>query len=50
MIEEALLLQYGAEVRQLKKNELIFEVGHYPGFYYQIKEGKVKNEQFYRRW
>ncbi|HUH25866.1 MAG TPA: Crp/Fnr family transcriptional regulator [Flavobacterium sp.] len=46
MINEELLLQFGAEIRKVKKNELIFEVGHYPSFYYQIKEGKVKMNNF----
>ncbi len=46
MISEELLLQFGAEIRKVKKNELIFEMGHFPGFYYQIVEGKVKMNNF----
>ncbi len=46
MINEELLLQFGAEIRKIKKNELIFEIGHFPGYYYQIMEGKVKMNNF----
>src|SRR5690606_15975957 len=46
MISEELLLQFGAEIRNVKKNELIFEAGHFPGFYFQIVEGKVKMNNF----
>lgn len=46
MISEELLLQFGAEIRKIKKNELIFEIGHFPGYYYQIIEGKVKMNNF----
>lgn len=46
MINEELLLQFGAEILKVKKNELIFEVGKFPSFYYQIKEGKVKMNNF----
>jgi len=42
MINEELLLQCGAEYRKTEKNELIFEIGHFPKYYYQIKEGRVK--------
>jgi len=46
MIEEDLLMLYGAEVRTVAKNEIIFEIDHYPNFYYQIKKGKVKMNNF----
>lgn len=46
MISEELLLQFGAEIRNVKKNELIFEAGHFPAFYFQIVEGKVKMNNF----
>lgn len=42
MISEELLMECGAEYREMKKNELIFEMGHFPNYYYQIKEGRVK--------
>lgn len=46
MIDEELLIQFGAEIRKVKKNEIIFEIGHFPNFYYQIKEGNVKMNNF----
>lgn len=46
MINEELLLQFGAEVRKIEKNELIFEMGHFPNYYYQVLEGKVKMNNF----
>ena len=39
MINEELLLQFGAEVRKIEKNELIFDMGHFPNYYYQVLEG-----------
>lgn len=42
MISEELLMECGAEYRKMEKNELIFEIGHFPNYYYQIKEGRVK--------
>ncbi|HLW63320.1 MAG TPA: Crp/Fnr family transcriptional regulator [Flavobacterium sp.] len=46
MISEELLMQFGAEIRNVQKNELIFEAGNYPAFYFQIVEGKVKMNNF----
>lgn len=46
MISEDLLIQFGAEIRKVKKNELIFEIGYYARFYYQIVAGKVKMNNF----
>ncbi len=42
MISEELLMECGAEYRKMEKNELIFEIGYFPNYYYQIKEGRVK--------
>lgn len=46
MIDEALLMKFGAVLRSVKKGAYIFEEGTYPGFYYQILEGKVKMNNF----
>lgn len=42
MIEEDLLYQFGAELRSYKKKATIFNEGQNPLYYYQIKEGSVK--------
>lgn len=42
MIEEELLYEFGAELRHYNKNEIIFHEGQTPNYYYQIKEGSVK--------
>ncbi|WP_413532199.1 Crp/Fnr family transcriptional regulator [Empedobacter brevis] len=46
MINEELLIEFGGEIRDFKKKEVFFEVGHYPSYYYQIVEGKVKMNNF----
>ncbi|MDR0196577.1 MAG: Crp/Fnr family transcriptional regulator [Myroides sp.] len=46
MISIELLTQYRAEVRELKKNEIIFQEGNYPSHYYQVVSGKVKMNNF----
>ncbi|SFJ40241.1 Crp/Fnr family transcriptional regulator [Myroides guanonis] len=46
MIDLNLLLEFGGEHRKVKKNELIFEEGTFPAFYYQIVEGEVKMNNF----
>lgn len=39
-------MQYGAEIREVKKNEIIFQEGNYPSHYYQVVSGKVKMNNF----
>ncbi len=46
MIDLNLLLEFGGERRKIKKNEVIFEEGTFPAFYYQIIEGEVKMNNF----
>ena len=46
MITIELLMQYGAEIREVKKNEIIFQEGNYPSHYYQVVSGKVKMNNF----
>lgn len=46
MVNIELLLKFGAELRKVKKNELIFEIGHFPNYYYQIAEGRVKMNNY----
>lgn len=46
MIDLNLLLEFGGEHRKVKKNEVIFEEGTFPAFYYQIIEGEVKMNNF----
>lgn len=46
MIDLNLLLNCGATLRTLSKNETIFEVGHFPSYYYQVVEGKVKMNNY----
>lgn len=46
MIDLNLLLEFGGERRKVKKNEVIFEEGTFPAFYYQIIEGEVKMNNF----
>ncbi len=42
IIDENILITWGAAVKRYAKNEVIFEEGATPRFYYQIKEGSVK--------
>ena len=42
MIDEQLLYRFGAYIKFYKKEELIFEEGSSPHFYYQIKSVSVK--------
>lgn len=42
MIEENLLYRFGAELRSFKKDEIIFQEGSNVLFYFQIKSGSVK--------
>jgi len=46
MIDEALLLEYGAEEIAYKKGQEVFEVGHLAQYYFQIKSGKAKMNNF----
>ncbi|ASK29199.1 Crp/Fnr family transcriptional regulator [Chryseobacterium sp. T16E-39] len=42
MINEDLLLSYGAEIKNYKANEMIFREGEFSIYYYQILKGKIK--------
>ncbi|TDX86586.1 Crp/Fnr family transcriptional regulator [Epilithonimonas xixisoli] len=42
MIQEKLLLSYGAEYEKFKKGDIIFDEGDTPKNYYQILTGRVK--------
>lgn len=46
MVDLNLLFEFGGERRKVKKNEVIFEEGTFPAFYYQIIEGEVKMNNF----
>ena len=46
MIALDLLLNCRATLRTLSTNETIFEVGHFPSYYYQVVEGKVKMNNY----
>lgn len=46
MIEERLLYKFGAESKLYMKGDVIFEEGGTPNFYYQLKEGKIKLNNF----
>ncbi|GEN70694.1 MULTISPECIES: Crp/Fnr family transcriptional regulator [Chryseobacterium] len=42
MIVEDLLISFGAETKAYKSSDIIFREGEFPMFYYQIKQGQVK--------
>lgn len=42
LIEEQLLMSYGAEVEDLNPSYVIFEEGSTPKYYYQIVKGRIK--------
>ncbi|OPB92558.1 Crp/Fnr family transcriptional regulator [Elizabethkingia occulta] len=42
VINEELLLRMGASIIKFNQSEIIFSQGNYPNFYYQIKKGEVK--------
>ncbi|WLD23435.1 Crp/Fnr family transcriptional regulator [Flavobacterium dauae] len=46
MIKIDLLLSCGATLRNVEKNEVIFEAGQFPSYYYQVVEGKVKMNNY----
>ncbi|SEH87296.1 cAMP-binding domain of CRP or a regulatory subunit of cAMP-dependent protein kinases [Paenimyroides aquimaris] len=46
MIKVDLLLSCGATLRKVVKNEMIFEAGQFPSYYYQVVEGKVKMNNY----
>lgn len=46
MILEELLLQHGASEKHLKKDELLFSQGQYATYYYQVKSGKIKMNNY----
>src|SRR5690606_10046722 len=46
MIDEELLYRFGAETKNFKKNEIIFKEKCIPFYYFQIKKGTVKYNNF----
>ncbi len=42
VIEEDLLMAFGADVIKLRKNELLFKENSAPAYYYQMIKGKIK--------
>lgn len=42
MIIEEVLVSFGAEIKEYKAAEIIFREGEFSTFYYQIKEGQIK--------
>ncbi len=46
MISEELLYKYGAQEQQYEKGEFIFDEGGSARYYFQIKEGEVKMNNF----
>lgn len=46
MIKVDLILSCGGVLRNVLKNELIFEAQHFPLYYYQVVEGKVKMNNY----
>ncbi|MEZ4722394.1 MAG: Crp/Fnr family transcriptional regulator [Flavobacteriales bacterium] len=46
MISEDLLAQNGASEKRLKKNEILFSEGQTASFYYQVKSGKIKMNNY----
>ena len=46
MIRVDLILSCGGTLRDVYKNELIFKAGHFPSYYYQVVEGKVKMNNY----
>ena len=46
MIRVDLILSCGGTLRDVYQNELIFKAGHFPSYYYQVVEGKVKMNNY----
>ncbi|MEQ9230693.1 MAG: Crp/Fnr family transcriptional regulator [Cyclobacteriaceae bacterium] len=46
MISEELLAKYGASEKRLIKNELLFSAGQPASYYYQVKSGKIKMNNY----
>lgn len=42
VIEEDLLITYGADIIRLKKDEMLFRKNSIPLYFYQVKKGRVK--------
>lgn len=42
MIIEDLLFSYGADIKNYEANDIIFREGEFPSYYFQIKKGKIK--------
>lgn len=48
MISEELLQSYKASLQKLKKGEILFNKGEHAHFYYQIKSGEIKMNNYSR--
>ena len=48
MISEKLLRTYNASLQELKKGDVLFNKGEHAHFYYQIKSGEVKMNNYNR--
>jgi len=46
VIQEDLLITFGADIIQLQKSQLLFEENNSPTYYFQIKTGKIKLTNF----
>lgn len=46
VIQEDLLITFGADIIQLQKSQLLFEEDNAPVYYFQIKTGKIKLTNF----
>ena len=47
VIEEDLLIKFGADIINLGKNDLLFKKNDIPAYYYQIKKGRTKHVNVY---
>lgn len=46
VIQEYLLITFGADIIKLRKSDLLFKENDAPAYYYQIKSGKIKLTNF----
>lgn len=46
MINESILLEFGARKEHFKKGEIFFEKGDMPRYYYQIADGEIKMNNY----
>lgn len=47
VIEEDLLIKFGADIINLAKDDLLFKKNDIPLYYYQIKKGRIKHRNVY---